>query len=368
MDPLDEFANYYLSRNWLTMSCLRLFILGLLLSLAGCRSSSKDRVVVYCALDREFAEPILKEFTQKTGLGVVPRWDTEANKSVGLYSDLVSEQSRPRCDVHWNNEILATIRLQRQGILQPYASPSTLPFPAVFKAKDSTWTAFAARARVLLINTKLLPKKEDWPIGLNAFTDPKWKGQFAMARPLFGTTATQAACLFQLMGTQKAEEYYHQVHQNGVVILPGNKQVAVAVGQGKVAFGITDTDDAYAEVDQHNPVALVYPDPLPSQPAKDEKAPRFATLFVPNTVALIKNCPNPEGGKKFIDFVLRPEVEEQLAKGESRQIPLNPNVQAPDLRVTLPDWQQYGQLVDFGKIVDRWDDAQRFLAKEFALQ
>src|SRR4051794_41006820 len=90
--------------------------------LIGCGKSAKDRVVVYCALDREFAEPILKDFGAKTGLQVVPRWDTEANKSVGLYEDLVREHERPRCDVHWNNEILATIRLQRQGLLQPYDS------------------------------------------------------------------------------------------------------------------------------------------------------------------------------------------------------------------------------------------------------
>src|SRR5262245_36127727 len=101
---------------------------------AGCGSNS-PRVVVYSALDREFAEPILSDFTKETGIAVVPRWDTEANKSVGLYEDLVREKDRPRCDVHWNNEIVATIRLQRQGILEPYASPAAVPFPTAWKAK-----------------------------------------------------------------------------------------------------------------------------------------------------------------------------------------------------------------------------------------
>src|SRR5205085_3035459 len=141
------------------MSCWRFLCLLLCLALVGC-GSSRNRVVVYCALDREFAEPILKDFTQETGLEVVPRWDTEANKSVGLYEDLVRERDRPRCDVHWNNEILATIRLQRQGLLQPYESPSAQAFPAPFRAMDNTWTAFAARARVLLVNTRRLPDKD----------------------------------------------------------------------------------------------------------------------------------------------------------------------------------------------------------------
>src|SRR5881392_1994883 len=97
------------------------FVISFLI--AGCGPSHKNRVVVYCAHDREFAEPILHDFAKETGLEVVPRWDTEANKSVGLYEDLVRERDRPRCDVHWNNEILATIRLERQGILQAYQSP-----------------------------------------------------------------------------------------------------------------------------------------------------------------------------------------------------------------------------------------------------
>src|SRR6516162_10340640 len=99
--------------------------------LAGC--SSGPDVTVYCAHDREFAEDVLKQFESKTGLTVAVRYDSEANKAVGLYEDLVREAARPRCDVHWNNEILATIRLQQQGILQPYASAAAEPFPDRYK-------------------------------------------------------------------------------------------------------------------------------------------------------------------------------------------------------------------------------------------
>ena len=88
----------------------RILLLPLCLALlAGC-SRPSNRVVVYCALDREFSDPILEDFVQASGLEVVKRYDTEANKAIGLYEDLVREADRPRCDVHWNNEIIATIR------------------------------------------------------------------------------------------------------------------------------------------------------------------------------------------------------------------------------------------------------------------
>src|SRR5207245_7020670 len=138
------------------------------------------RVVLYCAQDQEFAEQVLGEFSKRSGLRVDPKYDTEADKSVSLYAELVQEKNRPRCDVHWNNEILSTIRLQRQGLLESYRSPSAEPYPASAKAKDDTWHAFAARARIRIVNTTLV-KEADRPRRLLDLTQPRCQGRIAMA-------------------------------------------------------------------------------------------------------------------------------------------------------------------------------------------
>ncbi len=328
----------------------------LLLSIFGCRGASESRVVVYCAHDREFAEEILDDFKKKTGIDVLVSWDTEANKSVGLADKLMREKSAPRCDVHWNNEIVGTIRLQNQGVLQPYASPAAVPYPAAFKAKDHTWTAFAARARVLIVNTDKV-KKEDFPKGLWDLTDGRWKGKIAMAKPLFGTTATQAACLFQAWGKDKASDFYRKLHANGVELVTGNKQVAVGVGAGQFAIGLTDTDDAWAEIEAGKPVAMLFP---------QGESPD-GVLFIPNTAAMIKGCPNPEGAKKLIDFLLSPEVEIQLAKSASKQIPLNPEVKL-DLKPIETPQTVRALPVDFTQATAIWDESQAFLVKEFGLR
>ena len=62
---------------------LAVFLLALV---AGC-SESKPRVVLYCAQDQEFAEEILADFGKRTGIQVAPKFDTEADKSVSLYTD-----------------------------------------------------------------------------------------------------------------------------------------------------------------------------------------------------------------------------------------------------------------------------------------
>jgi iron(III) transport system substrate-binding protein len=309
--------------------------------------------------------PLLDAFRQQTGLPVVPKYDTEKNKSVSLYEELVTEKHRPRCDVFWNNEILSTIRLQKQGLLEPYVSPSAQAYPSEAKAADHTWHAFAARARILLVNTRLVAEK-DRPRSLFDLTDSRWRNHVVMAQPQYGTSAAQAVCMFQVLGSERAKKFYLDLKANGVQIAPGNKQVAEWVGQGRtptgleVAIGITDTDDAIDEVRAGHAVAIIYPDR--DAPA----ASKLGTLFIPNTLAILKGAPNPQGARRLIDYLLSADVEKQLAEGESHQVPLNPEVKA-----TLPPQIETPKTVrsmrvDFEKAAELWTEAETFVIQEFA--
>lgn len=152
-------------------------------------------VVLYSSRDQEFAEPVLEAYRKRTDVDVVPKFDVESAKTVGLMNLIVAEANRPRCDLFWNNEILNTLRLKERGLLALFQPPSAVGHPAIFKAKDGTWYGFAARARILLVNTELVAKG-DRPTALLDLTDPKWKGRIGLAKPLFGTAATRAVCLF----------------------------------------------------------------------------------------------------------------------------------------------------------------------------
>jgi iron(III) transport system substrate-binding protein len=291
---------------------------------------------------------------------VAPKYDTEATKSVSLAAELAMEAQRPRCDVHWNNEILGTIRMARKGVYEPYTSPNADPFPTWTKAKDGTWQAFAGRARVLIVNTDLVPEA-DRPKSLLDLTGPKWKGQVAIAKPQFGTTATQAACLFEVLGPDAAKAFYRGLKANGVQVVAGNKQAATGVSEGKFAVGLTDTDDALIELNAGKPVAVVFPD-RDGHPDH----PRLGVLYIPNTVAVVKGGPNPAGARKLVDYLLRAETEAKLATGGGFQIPLNPEVKADLHAALLTPSQVKAMAVDFERAADLWDEAQTFLRDEFA--
>jgi iron(III) transport system substrate-binding protein len=318
------------------------------------REAAAQSVVVYSALDREFAEPVLKAYGQRNGVRVLPKFDVESTKTVGLTNLIVVEAARPRCDLFWNNEILNTLRLKERGLLAPYHPSHARDLPETFKAKDGTWYGFAARARILIVNTKLVAEA-DRPKAINDLLDPKWKGKIGIAKPLFGTTATHAACLFTAWGDDKAKAFFRDLKANGVHVLSGNKQVALAAGSGEIAIGLTDTDDAMGEIDAGSPVSIIYP---------DREADGLGTLFVPNVLAIIKGSPHPKEAEALADYLLSPDVEGALARGPSAQIPLLKSTKV-EARVETPK-TVHAMDVDFEAAAKLWDKVATFLASEFA--
>ena len=303
-----------------------LMVFGLMFFLGGCApSNEKGVVVVYTALDQIFSEEILQTFEQRTGIKIKAVYDTEATKTVGMVNRILAEQAHPQCDVFWNNEIVRTVMLKRRGLLALYASPSANDIPEEIKDAAGYWHGFAARARILICNTDLLSNK-DRSVSILDLTGPKWNGKVSLAYPLFGTTATHAAALFAYWGDEKAKAYYQALKANGVVIADGNATSKDMVARGEVAVGFTDTDDANVALQQGKPVEIIFPDQGEEQ---------MGTLVIPNTVALIKDCPHPEAGKKLIDFLLSREVEAMLAKSGSAQMPVRAEVPVPDGNTSL---------------------------------
>ena len=213
---------------------MRRAILLLCLLLPGCWRSSGSEVVVYTALDSEFSVPIFAQFTKQTGIAVLPKFDAESTKTVGLAEAIAAEGRRPRCDVFWNNEILHTLRLKQKGLLEAYVPPIAKNYPASDRDSQGFWHGFAARARVLVVNTKLVGEKER-PASILDLADPKWRGRAGMAKPLFGTTATQAACLFAVWGDRRAKEFFRAETQRGPNPL---RQQAGGAGRGRRPTGL----------------------------------------------------------------------------------------------------------------------------------
>ncbi len=334
--------------------CIVLIVLvvaALSCCVSGLVGAAEKAVVVYVALDEMYSRPVLDSFEEKTGYKVLETYDTEASKTTGLVNRLIAERNRPRADVFWNNEVVQTIVLKNKGVLTLYVSPAAKHFPKGFKDPEGYWTGFAARARVIIYNTNLV---SDPPTSILDLLKPEWSGKAAIAKPLFGTTATHAAALFAEWGDEKAKVFFKGLVANNIAVLAGNATVRDQVARGDYAWGLTDTDDANGAVEDGFPAKWLMP---------DQEEDQMGTLVIPNSVALIKNSPNPEGGRALIDFLLSAEVEERLSKMRSIQIPLNPEVKAPKRVPVLKDVKT--MRTSFDSMAESMPKSSRFIQQEF---
>ncbi|MBL8144603.1 MAG: extracellular solute-binding protein [Acidobacteria bacterium] len=309
-------------------------VLTILVGLGACRQertpgpsssgypAAGRAVVVYSSADKEFAELIFRAYEQKTGVKVLPLYDTEETKTAGLTARLVAEKANPKADVFWSSDTSRAVALADQGVAAPYSSPEAAAIPARYKSATGLWTGFAARIRVVLYNTDLV-KPSEAPRSVLEFAKARWKGRFAVANPHFGTMSFHAAALFVRWGDPQATSFLESLGANGVVIAAGNADVKDRVSDGRVHAGILDEDDAVVALRDKRPVALVVPD--------QEGPDALGTPLMPNAALLVQGGPHPEEGRRFLDFLVSAEAERILAASDAGQYPLHPGVPGPAL-------------------------------------
>lgn len=262
---------------WIMAAGFFILVIGALVMPAIQKLKPQPHIVVYTSQDQVYAEELFKLFTAETGIEVRAVYDSEAVKAVGIANRLLAEQRNPRCDVFWNNEELRTRQLAAEGVFD----------------ETTGWSAFGYRSRRLVINTNLF-QLADAPRHFTELTNAVWQGKFAMAYPLFGTTATHFMALRSRAVEADWQEWCRALAANQPMIVDGNSVVVRQVGRGEIAIGMTDIDDIIAGQREGYPIVA-----LPISPD---------ALLIPNTVGLVRGGPNPVGGRQFMKWLTRPET------------------------------------------------------------
>jgi iron(III) transport system substrate-binding protein len=325
----------------------------ILLATSGAALAAQGEVVVYTSVDDVFARPIAEQFTANTGITVKLVPDTEETKSTGLLNRAIAEKGRPQADVFWNGDPIRAEILKLRGASAQYRSPNAEGLPAEYSDPDGYWTGFSARTRVILYNPKMV-REENAPTSIfDLTTNAGLGGKVCFANPLFGTTSMHAAAIFVLLGDPAGRDYFEGLTRNRVKMVSSNGEVRRRVAEGDCAAGMADSDDAYEAIKDKKPVSVIYP---------DERG--IGTLLIPNAVVLIANGPNPENGKRFIDYLLSPETERALAGGDAAQIPLRPNIEGPPSMRGLNDLRL--MKVDYHALAVKLDELSRGFLKQWA--
>jgi iron(III) transport system substrate-binding protein len=269
------------SMNALALLLPNLAIMAALLG--GCGGQEEPTIIVYCAQDQVFAEPLLAEFTRQTGIKARAVFGNEAVKTVGLANRLLAEKDHPQCDVFWGNEEL---RARQLADLR------------VFRATNG-FVAFGFRSRRIVVNTNKVSLAEA-PRTLAELTNAAWRGKVALAYPMFGTTATHFLALRQRWGDASWQAWCRALQANKPFLVDGNSVVVKLVGQGEAWIGLTDSDDIAGGIHEGLPLAA-----MPLTPE---------TLLIPNTVAVVRGAPHAAEAEQMFQYLQQSEVAERLVK------------------------------------------------------
>ena len=292
---------------------------ALTLALATCfadreatTAGAADPVVVYTALDREFSEPILDAYAKRTGVRVLPKFDVESTKTVGLTNLIIAEAARPRCDLFWNNEILNTLRLKEKGLLAPFHPPHAGDLPETVPGQG--------RDLVRLRGPGPHPDRQH---------EARRRGRPAQgdqrpARPEVEGEDRHRQAALRHDGHARRLPVRRLGRREGQGLLPGPEGQRRAGPLGQQAGGHgrrlgadrlrpdrhrrRDGRDRRRAARWRSSIPTASPDEL-------------GTLFIPNTLAIIKGAPHRKAAEALADYLLSPEVEAALATGPERPDP-----------------------------------------------
>jgi iron(III) transport system substrate-binding protein len=320
-------------------------LLGAALASACKRKANASEAVVYTSVDQVFAEPVFRDIERRSGITIRAVFDTEETKSTGVLNRLIAEAAEPQADIFWSGDPVRPLLLVKRGLVDPYRSPTADGVPERFRAVDGTWTGIASRARLLLVNTQRL--RGDRPRSVRDLADPRWKGQLAIADPLFGTTTMHVAALATEWGEEALKKFLNDVKSNGARIAASNGEVKRLVVSGEIMFGLLDSDDADEALKDHAPVELVVPDQH-----------SFGTLVMPTSVVCIRRGPHPEAAHRVVDALLSSDTEKRMAEGGAH-MPLRTDTVIPHGARRANELRSMN--VDYAKVAETMERLQPWL-------
>ena len=204
-----------------------------------------------------------------------------------LCQRIVAESENPQGDVLWGGG--ADTLAGYVDYFDAYVCANDDVIGDAYKDADDMWIGESPLPMVFIYNKNLIAE-EDVPKTWDDLCNEALKGKIAFASPAKSGSAYTQLCTM-LFSKDTIDEGWELVF-NFIKNLDGKVQDSSGnchklVASGEYAVGVTIEKSAVLYNDNPD-IAFVYPE---------------KNSAVPDGVALIKNCPNPDNAKLFIDFV-----------------------------------------------------------------
>ncbi len=263
--------------------------------------------------------PVYKELSDSLNKGFKEYYKKTYNKDVEItfvrpggwpvcVDKIRSWQGKPDADIFLGAGAPAHEVLKQEGLIVPYKLKDSDKVPAEWhgmkvKDKDDYWACFAPWIVTNLYNEKVmkalrLPPPKTWKELIN----PIYRGNVVYTLPYAsGTMHETVEIILQTLGEKEGWAYLRLLAAQLARFSTSSVDTTHVVNRGEVPIGLAQPQmNALSSRKDGYPVSDLLPD---------------KTILVPEAVALLKNAPNPETGKIFLDWLFSMDGQKYVLEG-----------------------------------------------------
>lgn len=285
----------------------------LAVGLCACSGEEKsDKLVIYTPNSDSLIESVIPAFEEKTGITV----EVITLGTGDCLTRIASEKENPQADIQWGGMTPANYD-NDPTLWESYVSENDKNLPEAYQNYKGAVSRYALDGSgALLLNLDVLNKLGVDPDEIKGYEDllnPKLKGQIAMGRPEKSSSAwAELTNMLLVMGDEpyddKAWEYVEKFIANldGKVI-DSSGAIWKGTSAGEYAVGVSYEDPCVSLlVDGATNVKLVYPEE--------------GAVWLAAGMAIVKNAPNLENAKLFVDFIQSEDGQKAVAETTARPV------------------------------------------------
>ena len=252
------------------------------------------------------------------------------------------EKNNPQASLWYGGSADSFIMAKKEGLLEAYKSPNAEKIKADFKDPDGFWTGIYQGYLGFILDKRWFEEhKAQPPKSWDDLLKPEFKGQIVMGNPGSASTGyVVVSATVQRLGEEKGLEYLAKLDKQVKQYTKAGAAPARSAALGECAIGITYLHNGIRLMKEGNKnVALSLPEE--------------GTAYELGAVAMIKNAPQKEAAKKFIDWCLTKKAQEIGQHNNSYQFLTNPEANPPKEALAFKDAKRDNR----ARLLEAWNKA-----------
>lgn len=258
-------------------------------------AESSDTLVIYSPNSEGLINATIPAFEEKYDIKV----ELIQAGTGELFTKLESEKSAPIADVIFGGAY--SQYAQSTELFEEYTPDENDQLVEQYQNTNGFYTPYTIDGSVIVVNPDLIGDLEI--TGYDDLLNEELKGKISTADP-----ANSSSAFAQLTNMLAAQDGYEsdaswQYVEDLFTLIDGkitssSSNVYKSVADGEMAVGLTYEDPAVKLLNDGANIEIVYP--------------AEGTVFLPASVAVIKDAQNMENAKLFVDFVISEEIQNVL--------------------------------------------------------